>query len=311
MDVAKIGLYSHFTKGMARTGRQTVENAPQEKPKNTVTPEPESAVKVDISPEGRLAALQGLQFKEYDPTTSYLKIDNGFFGHEAHTQRKAEFAKSISNHAEIDPFDNEFQILAVHATFIEGSLEHFIQGALDGKVRNSSLVASELGQMIRSAAYNNGATVEERAVLRETGMKHAEYIAQNLFDDPNEAKAFLSGVKGFYNNDVLREQGYTVLEGAGSPHIFKSYISPHNGEININEFAKKHGVSDITSIISDPVKWTEFTAALNKNRDKWSEEIIKAFEDNARNVDTIINLVKSSLNEDSVASSMARIRKAF
>ena len=176
---------------------------------------------------------------------------------------------------------------------------------------NSSLVASELGQMIRSAAYNNGTTVEERAVLRETGMKNAEYIAQNFFDNPDEAKAFLDGIKRFYYNDILREKGYTVLEGSGSPYIFKSYTSPHNGEININEFSKKYGISDVKSLLSDPIKWTEFTSELNKNKDKWSEEIIKAFEDNAQNVTNIINLVKSSLNEESVTSSMARILKAF
>jgi len=311
MDVSKVGVHSHFTKGMARTGRQAVENATQDKLKNAVTLEVESAAKVDISPEGRLALLKELQFKEYNPATSYLKIDEGFFSHEAHTQIKADFAEGINNRTEIDPFDNEFQMLAVHATFLKGSLEHFIQGAIDGKARNSSLVASELGQMIRSAAYNNGATAEERAVLRETGMKHAKYIAQNFFENPNEAKAFLDGIKRFYDNDVLREKGYTVLEGPGSPYIFKPYTSPHNGEININEFAKKYGVIDVKSLLSDPVKWTGFTSALSRNKEKWSEEIIKAFEDNAQNVTNIINLVKSSLNEESVTSSMARILKAF
>ena len=271
----------------------------------------DTAVKVEISNEARLAALQ---LREFDLTDSALKIDESFFSREAHEQRRADFAKSLESPLNIDPFDNEFQILGVTYNFNAGTLEHFITDALAGKARNASLVASELGQMIRSAANNNGATVEERAVNRETGLKHAEYIAKNCFDDPDEAKAFLDGIMKFYENDVMRDKGYIVIEGSDIAP-FRSYTMPNapKGHMSANAIAKHFGASD--EVLNDPDKLLEFVANLHKNQattpQEWKSDIVKSFDENAQRVADIISLIKASLNETDVANSLARLLKAF
>jgi len=209
--------------------------------------------------------------------------------------------------------------LGVKGEFLETTLEYFISNALEGKARNASMVAGELGQMIRSAANNNGATVEERAIKRETGLRHAEYIAQNYFDDPNEAKAFMDGIKRFYENDVMRDKGYIVLDGSGiAPFRHNSTPGAPNGYVNISAIARHFGASE--DVLKDPMKTFEFFAEIYKNQiitapesaaTQWQDKITEAFDENEKKVADIISLIKETLNENDVNNSLLRLLKAF
>jgi ribosomal protein S17E len=300
MDVSRIGGYNFYLQNKVMNVNSTNPHKPSDNPNNLPEFKNDSVI-VTISDEARKAVLQ---IREYDSATSFLKFDESLFSQEAKDKLNADMAERINER------NKEFAIVGVWYEFDEGTLEKFITDSLVGKARNASLVAGELSQMIRSAAYNNGATVEERAVMRETGMKNAEYIAHNYFDNPNEAKAFLDGIKRFYEYDILREKGYTVIDNAGIAP-FKSYISLPDGNISLNTYAKKFGASDIWEIYNNPQTKKEFNNALNVNRDKWNEEIIKDFEDNERKVIDIINLVKNSLNENIVADSLTHLLRAF
>ena len=160
--------------------------------------------------------------------------------------------------------------------------------------------------MIRGAVYNPNASVEERAINRETALRHTEYIAANYFDSPGEAKAFLDGVNRFAENDILREKGYTVIDGADIAP-FRSYINPADGSIGWSAYATKYGKSDIREIFANPYERQLFFNSLSANQKKWSEEIIKAFENNEKAVADIINTVKSTLDETDVADSLRRL----
>lgn len=267
----------------------------------------DAAVKVDIS-ENALTISRGLQTHD---EKSPLKLDEAFFSQETREQRKADFAAALSRSVEIDPLDNEFQIVGVKGVFNEGTLEKFISDGLEGKVKNASLVADELGKMIRGTIHNPDATVEERATVRETALKHAEYLAQNYFDNPDEAKAFLDGINRFAENDVMREKGYIVLDNSDMAP-FKSYQSSvKDGGISWNTYAKQHGLSSVKDIFADQKTLSSFYSALQKNNQKWSEDTVKSFDEYEQKVTDIISQIKSSLSEDDVANSLQRLMKAF
>ena len=316
MDASRIGKNNPIFSNNTRFGKLSGGQPKDEKLQNDEKPGDDPAAKVSISDAGRLASLQ---IREFDATTSFLKIDEDFFSHEARARSRAEFAESIANRQEIDPFDNEFQIMGVKGEFLEASLEYFVSNALEGKARNASMVAGELGQMIRSAAYNNGATVEERAIKRETGLRHAEYIAQNYFEDPDEAKAFMDGVMRFYENDVMRDKGYIVLDGSNIAP-FRHYSTPGapSGYVNITAIARHFGASE--EVLKDPLKTFDFFAEIFKNQiitspetevTVWQGDIAKAFDENSDRVADIISLIRETLNENDVANSLIRLLKAF
>ena len=268
--------------------------------RNTVN----TGVSVEIS-EG--AKNLSLQMKGYGADSPF-KLDAEFFSKDAREQRRLESAKAMAESSNIDPFDNEFQILGVQYTFVSGSLGEFITNNLEGKARNASLVASELSMMIRGTISNPNATVEERAINRETAIKNAEYIAQNYFDDPDEAKAFLDGINRFAENDIWREKGYIVFDNSDMPP-FKSYTMPNapEGYINGNAYAKKLGVSNIMEIFQDPKKFETFISESSKLK----AEVVASFNNNEKKVSDIISKVKELLNPTDVANSLQRLLKAF
>jgi len=110
MDATRIGKNNPIFANNTRFGKLSGGQPRGEKLQSDEKPGDDPAAKVSISDAGRLASLQ---IREFDATTSFLKIDEDFFSHEARARSRAEFAESIANRAEIDPFDNEFQIIGV------------------------------------------------------------------------------------------------------------------------------------------------------------------------------------------------------
>jgi len=108
--------------------------------------------------------------------------------------------------------------------FYENSVEELIASALSEKLPDAEakLVAIELGKLINSSAYNYGATVEERAINRQTGLRAAEYYGQTYLDAPGQVLDFLENIRGYALRDEMREKGYDFWEG----QAYESY-KPH------------------------------------------------------------------------------------
>jgi hypothetical protein len=288
----------------------------------------ESPVQVEVSDEAR---KKSFVLRESKPEG----LPAEFLSHEAAAQRKAETAKMLAEPKEIDPFENEFQILGVTATFMEGTLEDFISDKLGGKLKNASMVASELGKMIRGTFGNPDASVEERAIDRETALSHARYLAENYFDDPDDAKAFLKEIQRFADNDILREKGYVVFDNSDMKP-FKSYMSSvrDSDSVNLSAYAKLYRDSNALEKDSDPQKAYSFFNsvhennanvlellntggfnalynAISKNKQEWDALLSENFAKNEQYVSDIIDKAKDSLDEDRVAKSLARLMKAF
>ena len=91
--------------------------------------------------------------------------------------------------------------------FQAGTVEDYIAKALKGKVKNASIVALELGQLINQAAYdtdNNPMYATMRENNRQWGLKFAREIAEIVFDKP-EIEKFLAGLQGFVEEDRIRD----------------------------------------------------------------------------------------------------------
>jgi len=89
------------------------------------------------------------------------------------------------------------------------SAEHFIYNALNGKTENALDIAVQLGNMV-FASNPSGTDLETRTADREAGRDLAKYIAENYFDDPKEAQAFMDKINKYIKNSELRDQGYVT-----------------------------------------------------------------------------------------------------
>ncbi|AEE96805.1 hypothetical protein [Mahella australiensis] len=247
---------------------------------------------VFISDESR-KLFQVLKEYEFDGP---LKLDKQFLQRDYYEQRKLEFAKSLSERQDIAPLENEFQILGVSYVFKPGSLEQFISEKLEGKAENPSLLASEIAENIRGTVSNPNATIDERAVNRKTALRLAEEIARNYFDNVDEAKDFLSVINEYAENDVLREKGYVVFDNSDMKP-FKEYTLPTAPENYIcgSAFAEKYGYTNLKEIFDDSAKYEGFINALQKNGEKWKEDIVRSFDEHEQLVQKIID--ESSLSQ--------------
>ncbi|PKM49185.1 MAG: hypothetical protein CVV02_17105 [Firmicutes bacterium HGW-Firmicutes-7] len=248
-----------------------------------------------------------LALKEHN-SNSHLKFDEQFLNKDYYEQRKLDFAKSISEREDIDPLENEFQILGVKYIFQEGTLEHLLTDKLEGKAKNASLVASEIAKKIRGTVNDPDATIEERAVNRQTGLKLAEYIAQKYFDNDDEANDFLAEINKYVENDVLREKGYVVFDNSDMKP-FKGYTLPTAPDdyIRASAFAEKYGDTSLKEIFDDSVKLEGFLKELHKNGGKWREEIVKDFNQNEQRVQNIIDKFSPSLVNEQYVKNILNI----
>ena len=275
------------------------------------TPSPsQGAAKVVLSEEARKISL--ILFAHEANSNSPLKRDESFFEQEAVAQRKIESGASLAEPVAITPADNSFQIEGVSHVFNDGTLEKFITEQLDGKAKNASLVASELGKMLRGTILNPEASIEERAVSRETALKHAAYIAETYFDNPDDASAFMENIERFANNDVLREKGYVVIDNSGLPPLpsYQSFVKPDSG-ISLDAYAKHYGLARTHELFADKQTFNAFYSTLIRHGDLRREEIVQRFADKEKMVTEILDKVKNHLDEAKVASSLQQLLKAF
>lgn len=192
--------------------------------------------------------------------------------------------------------NNEFS-LHVEYRFPENTLQKTIQKALEGKVVNASLYAAELASAIRSYISMPDKSVEERTAYREMALKQVEYIAENYFNNEKEAMNFLSEIIKYYENDILREKGYVVIDNSGI-QPFKKYSSPmSNGEVSFYALAKKYIDKDYFERFMNgegtPEESRKLLNQLQSLKKKYSKELAKEFERNEQQVAKLIQTTKS------------------
>lgn len=235
--------------------------------------------------------------KEYDPQ-GFLKLGEEFLQRDHLEQRKLDFSKSLLDGPDHTPGKKDIELDLVHYEFRDGTLEDLINKKLEGKANNASHLASEIAQQIRGAVSNPDATVEERAINRKTALKLSEHIAENYFDNPEEAEEFLSIIHKFAQNDEMREKGYVVIDNSDIAP-FRPYTIPTapEGYINGGAYAEKYGKGSLFEIFRDPEKLKDYTKALEKNEQKWRNEIINDFNVNQQMVESIIDKAESLSDE--------------
>jgi len=107
------------------------------------------------------------------------------------------------------------EVLLESIYFYRNSIEGIISSGLGGRMHKAeaSLIAIELGQMINSAAYKNGSTIEERAINRETGLRLAGHFARAFLDDVGDINTFIERVKDYAQRDEMLDKGYYFWKG--------------------------------------------------------------------------------------------------
>jgi len=165
---------------------------------------------VEISEEGRerLSKLTVVNFDGFD-----FKMEDGSVFKRRPAEGTPEYESLLNKLAEEQA--KEAMIYGSNA-FRPATAEFFVFNALQDKLdfENAWGVAMQLGNMVfddRSQnAFHAQSDLETLAENREAGRDLAKYIAENYFDNPDEAKAFMDKIDEYIKKSELRDQGYIV-----------------------------------------------------------------------------------------------------
>lgn len=253
---------------------------------------------VTISKEGLAKFKSSLKFNKTSEDDLLVQRFQQFYEEynsaEAIEQRRLE---QLEKEQAYNPLEDEFN-LSVKRKFPENTLHHTINEAMEGKVKNASLYAAELASAIRSSISMRDKSAEERAAYREMALKQAQYIAENFFENEEEATAFMNEINKYYENDLLREKGYIVIDNSDL-EPFKSYSSPlrKDGDVSFYTLAKRYMDEEYferwINGEGTPKESAKFLMQLENNREKYNKEIIEQFELNEQQIVAIVADVKS------------------
>lgn len=256
---------------------------------------------VTISDEARNKYIQSLKFKEANQNEvlgrQFQKFYEEYNSAEAIEKRQLEQLEKAQAYNHLT---DEFMLKGVKYHFPENTLHHTIMEVLEGRVVNASLYAAELAGAIRSSISMPDKSGEERAAFREMALKQAEYIAENYFDNEQEARFFMNEIYRYYENDVLREKGYIVIDNSDL-EPFKNYSSPitKGNDVSFYTLAKRYmdeGYFErFVNGEGNPAESGKFLMQLQNNKDKYSKEIIEEFELNEQQAKEQIIATKSML----------------
>lgn len=256
---------------------------------------------VTISQQGMNKYLESLQIKQVSNDDQLGQLFRQFYEeyHRAEAIEKRQ-REQLEKEQSYNRLENEFNLKGVTYAFPENTLQHTIKEALEGKVLNASIYAAELASAIRSSVSMPDKSAEERAAYREMALKQAEYIAEKHFDNKQEATSFMNEINKYYENDVLREKGYVVIDHSNLKP-FKSYSSPISidNAVSFYTLAQKYMDEDyFERFINGEGTATEsakFLMQLNNNKEKYSKDIIEDFELFEQQVEDLIAAAKSML----------------
>jgi len=256
---------------------------------------------VTISEQGWNKYTESLKFKqvsENDPMVQrFRQFYEEYNNAEAIEKRKLE---QLEKEQSYNRLEDDFSLNGVKYVFPENTLHHTINEALEEKVVNASLYAAELASAMRSSVSMPDKSAEERAAYREIALKQAEYIAENYFDNKQEATSFMNEINKYYKNDVLREKGYVVIDNSDLKP-FKNYSSPlsKGNDVSFYTLAKRYmDVDYFERFINGEGTAKEsakFLMQLENNKEKYRKEIIEEFELNEQQVEKLVTDTKSML----------------
>ena len=253
---------------------------------------------VTISKEGLAKYSASLKFNKISGNDPMIQHFQQFYEEynsaEAIEQRRLE---QLEKEQAYNPLTDEFNLL-VKGNFPENTLHHSINEVLEGKVKNASLYAAELASAIRSSISMSDKSVEERTAYREMALKQAEYVAENYFDNKEEATSFMNEINKYYENDLLREKGYAVIDNSDL-EPFRKYSSPlsNGNDASFYTLAKKYMDEDYFERFINgegtAKESAKFLMQLENNKEKYRKEITEEFEFNEQQVEALVKDVKS------------------
>lgn len=255
---------------------------------------------VTISEEAQVNYFKSLKFKEANTEDvlgkQFKKFYEEYNSAEAIEKRRLDLMEKEQAYNRLeDKFSQSVQY-----EFPKNTLQHTIKEALEGKVVNASLYAAELASALRSSVSMPDKSVEERAAYREIALNQAQYIAENYFSDEQEAASFMNEITKYYENDILREKGYIVIDNSDL-QPFKKFSSPlsNNGDVSFYTLAKRYMDEDYFEHLINgegkPEDSTKFLMQLKNNQDKYRKEIIGEYAANEQNIEKQITATKSML----------------
>ena len=118
------------------------------------------------------------------------------------------------------------------------------------------------------------------------------------WQNEEEATAFMNEINKYYENDLLREKGYIVIDNSDL-EPFKSYSSPlrKDGDVSFYTLAKRYMDEEYferwINGEGTPKESAKFLMQLENNREKYNKEIIEQFELNEQQIVAIVADVKS------------------
>ncbi|MBO1003873.1 hypothetical protein [Pseudogracilibacillus auburnensis] len=222
---------------------------------------------------------------------SFQSFYQEFMSAEAIEKRRLE---QMENEQSFNQLESKFAVEGVHYVFPEGTLQHTITKALEGKVKNASLYASELASAIRGSISMPEKSVEERSAYREMALRQAEFIADNYFESEEEAKAFMDELLEYAENDLLREKGYIVIDHSDMKP-FKAYSSPNakHDEVSLSTIAKRYVDNDYVERMINgkgtPEETRQLLMQIQQHKKKYQNGILSEFVKNERDAINQIN----------------------
>ena len=226
-----------------------------------------------------------------------------------------------------EPMDVEEQIRSWHFLLDSGSPEEKMDLALGNESLNSSWVTHELTLALRQTAFNKTASVEQRAINRESALKCAQYIADKYLDSGKKDK-FMSAVNRIYTEDLYNDKGYYEIEPDKWVREGTSRVGGKNGKFIQTDYllqgftkaySETHGIDDPWNFKTDSPEHLEFTNALrdflcNSSLDEKLEMESygkKLMDDKENAVDRATFKAKNNFNRELFNNNISRLLKAF
>lgn len=184
--------------------------------------------------------------------------------------------------------------LEVNLLLDKGTVGADIMAHLEGKVANASQIAYNLEHNIFGTYRNKNATLEERAVNRETALQNAQYIADNYFKNAEEAKGFMDEITKQIDNDELREKGYSVMNDGSKPLKPYELLFHAVDEFALNSYVKYYENGKYDSL-KDIENKGDFMRFMDANYKTLNPKIIAEFSATEKAVSAILDAVKKDV----------------
>ncbi len=223
-----------------------------------------------------------------------------------------------------EPMDVEEQIRSWHFLFDSGSPEEKMDLALGNESLNSSWVTHELTLALRQTAFNKTASVEQRAINRESALKCAQYIADKYLASGKKDK-FMSAVNRIYTEDLYNDKGYYEIEPDkwvrnGSSWVGGKLRSPDYRIIGFDRaYRKAHGIESTYLYKIGSPEHTEYIHALTdflsnatpEEKAEMESYGKKLMDDKENAVDRATFKAKNNFNRELFNNNISRLLKAF